>query len=196
MSKFSHIHIRGGQSKEEKTRNVWGEENKTSKKEKNIIPPRQEREDGRRTGRWERTPEYVPHNQSNQKMHLPIEAQIENTSKRDKEGEKDKATGTYYAISSHRSHRCSLLLFINDVSPFPPTRLHAESHHLFTTWPYYMLLMNSLITGLYISVMCEVPFLCARTQSPVAADIYSCSTNAYDGWIAHTYTHRSGPCAL
>lgn len=57
--------------------------------------------------------------------------------------------------------------------------------------------MESLLTGLYTSVMvitepmCEAPFLCARaqTRSTVVADTYSGSTNAYDGWIVHTRTH-------
>lgn len=74
----------------------------------NSAFPLGERRTGEEQGGGSVNPEYVPHNQSNQKMYLPIETQIENTSKRDKEGEKDKATGTYYAISSHRSHRCSL----------------------------------------------------------------------------------------
>lgn len=86
-----------------------------------------------------------PSNQKN--AFTPTHANRERATTR----EREKTTGSYYANSSHPSHRCSLLLLINDVCT-PHTRFHThtsprkpESIHLYTMWPYYSLLMNSPI---------------------------------------------------
>lgn len=105
---------------EEKTRHVWGKKVRKRRPQRSHLPksafPLGERRAGEKQGVGSAL-QNIYHTITISLIRKYIYLCMHRLRRPAKEREKAKATGSY-AISSHLSHRCSLLLLMNDGSHF------------------------------------------------------------------------------